>query len=147
MNEIAHEQLEDSQETLENTIVEDEFQDEEVVSKYPIPYSYAKKHNVLVAINDDGDAELICAVTPKVVVLSELKRRLSRKLVLKKIPSAEFDQQLREAYDSSDNQANQLMDDIGDGFDLTRLADEVPEATDLLEADDDAPVILSLIHI
>jgi len=141
MNEIAHEQLEDSQETLENTIVEDEFQDEEVVSKYPIPYSYAKKHNVLVAINDDGDAELICAVTPKVVVLSELKRRLSRKLVLKKIPSAEFDQQLREAYDSSDNQANQLMDDIGDGFDLTRLADEVPEATDLLEADDDAPVI------
>ena len=38
-------------------------------------------------------------------------------------------------------QATQLMDDMGDGLDLNRLADEMPQITDLLEADDDAPII------
>jgi len=33
------------------------------------------------------------------------------------------------------------MDDMDDGLDLTRLANEMPQATDLLEADDDAPII------
>jgi len=122
-------------------IVNEEVELEEATPQHPIPYSYAKKHNVLVSMTGDGNAELMCADTPKVVVLSELKRRLNCKLILKKIPSAEFDNALREAYDTSGSQANQLMDDMGEDFDLTRLADEVPEATDLLEADDDAPVI------
>ena len=110
-------------------------------SEHLIPYSFAKKHNVLVEMNEDDNAVVTCAVMPKVVVLSELKRRLNCKLVMNKIPNVDFDQQLREAYDTSDSQANQLMDDMGDGFDLTRLADEMPQTTDLLEADDDAPII------
>ena len=106
-----------------------------------IPYAYAKKHNILVELNDDGDALVTCAVMPKVVVLSELKRRLSCRLVLNKIDTPDFDKQLREAYDRSGSKAGQLMDDMGDGFDLASLANEMPETTDLLEADDDAPII------
>jgi len=88
-----------------------------------IPYAYAKKHNILVEMNDDGSALVTCSMMPKVVVLSELKRRLNCKLVLNKIEAADFDQQLRDAYDKSGSQAGQLMDDMDDGFDLTRLAD------------------------
>jgi len=106
-----------------------------------IPYSFAKKNNILVEINDDNNAIVTCSEMPKVVVLSELKRRLNCKLLLNKISSVDFDQQLREAYDTSGSQANQLMDDMGEGFDLTRLADEMTQTTDLLEADDDAPII------
>ena len=106
-----------------------------------IPYSFAKKHNILVEIDEDNNAVVTCAEMPKVVVLSELKRRLNCKLILNKIATVDFDQKLRETYDTSGSQANQLMDDMGEGFDLASLANDMPEATDLLEADDDAPII------
>ena len=106
-----------------------------------IPYSYAKKHNVLVELNDAGTAVVSCIDTPKLVVLSELKRRLNTKISLNPLSASDFDTQLRAAYDKGGSQATQLMDDMGDDLDLERLADEMPQTTDLLEADDDAPII------
>ncbi|NNC99858.1 MAG: Flp pilus assembly complex ATPase component TadA, partial [Gammaproteobacteria bacterium] len=107
-----------------------------------IPYSYAKKHNVLVAQTTPQTATVSCIDTPKLIVLSELKRRLNCQLILEKVPQPDFEEQLRSAYDTAGSQANQLMDDLGDGgMDLERLAEEMPQITDLLEADDDAPII------
>jgi len=120
---------------------EAELDEDEILDSAQIPYSFAKKHNVLVDLLEDGTAQVSCIDTPKLVVLSELKRRLNTRLVLNKLPSSEFDNLLRSVYDSGGSQANQLMDDMGDDLDLERLADEMPQATDLLEADDDAPII------
>ena len=107
-----------------------------------IPYSYAKKHNVLVVQTSPEAATVSCIDTPKLVVISELKRRLNCRLVLQQHPRAEFEELLRVAYDKGGSQATQLMDDMGDGgMDLERLAQEMPQITDLLEADDDAPII------
>jgi general secretion pathway protein E len=107
-----------------------------------IPYSYAKKHSVLVAQTSPEVATISCVDTPKLVVLSELKRRLNCRLELKKISQSDFEEQLRVAYDKGGSQATELMDTIGDGgLDLERLAQEMPQTTDLLEADDDAPII------
>jgi len=107
-----------------------------------IPYSYAKKHNVLVQQTSPKIATVRCFATPKLIVLSELKRRLNCRLVLKKLSQHEFDEQLRIAYDKGGTQATQLMDTIGDGgMDLERLAQEMPQTTDLLATDDDAPII------
>lgn len=118
-----------------------ELDENDVVESAYIPYSFAKKHNVLVDIQEDGSAKVSCIDTPKLVVLSELKRRLNTRLVLNKLPSSEFDNYLRSVYDKGGSQATQLMDDMGDDLDLERLADEMPQTTDLLEADDDAPII------
>lgn len=106
-----------------------------------IPYSFAKKHNILVEPQDDDSVLVLCVDTPKLMVLSELKRRLNTRLSLSKLPSSEFDDRLRNFYDKGGSQANQLMDDMGEGLDLERLAEEMPQTTDLLEADDDAPII------
>lgn len=107
-----------------------------------IPYSYAKKYNVLVEQDSPESATIICIETPKLVVLSELKRRLHCTLVLRKLGPTEFDEQMRTVYDTGGSQATQLMDDMGDGgMDLERLAHEMPQTTDLLEADGDAPII------
>lgn len=113
--------------------------DENESTEALIPYSFAKKHNVLASVQDDGSVVISCIETPKLPVLSELKRRLNTRLVLNMLPSSEFDNELRSAYDKGGSQATQLMDDMGD--DLERLADEMPQTTDLLEADDDAPII------
>ncbi|MEM7359564.1 MAG: type II secretion system ATPase GspE [Pseudomonadota bacterium] len=107
-----------------------------------IPYSYAKKHNVLVEQTSAEKVTVICVETPKLVVLSELKRRLNCKMALRQLAQSDFEEQLRVAYDKGGSQATQLMDDMGDGgMDLERLAEEMPQTTDLLEADDDAPII------
>ncbi|MBQ0721882.1 MAG: type II secretion system protein GspE, partial [Gammaproteobacteria bacterium] len=106
-----------------------------------IPYAFAKKHNVLVNLAEDGTALVTCVQTPKLAVLSELKRRLNARLTLNKVIGSEFDIQLRSVYDTGGSRANQLMDDMGDDLDLERLAEEMPQTTDLLEADDDAPII------
>jgi len=107
-----------------------------------ISYSYAKKHNVLVQPNEDESVTVFCTDTPKLVVLSELKRRLNCRLRVQTLPQSEFDEQLLLAYDKGGSQATQLMDDMGDGgMDLERLAQDMPETTDLLETDNDAPII------
>ncbi|MBT8115293.1 MAG: type II secretion system ATPase GspE [Arenicella sp.] len=106
-----------------------------------VPYAYAKKHNVLVRRGDHDAISVICVTAPKLEVLTELKRRLQGKFEIHSIAQAEFDKQLRVAYDKGGSQATQLMDDMDDGLDLARLAEEMPQTTDLLEADDDAPII------
>lgn len=106
-----------------------------------LPYSFAKKHNVLVHLDSDGSNVISCIATPKLVVLSELKRRLNTRLSVNKLSASEFDNLMRSVYDTGGSKATQLMDDMGDGLDLERLAQEMPQTTDLLEADDDAPII------
>ena len=115
--------------------------DEKVNPEALIPYSFAKKHYVLVQEVTDTGAKITCVDTPKLVVLSELKRRLNTKLVLNKVSASEFDEQVRVMYDTGGSKATQLMDDMDGGLDLERLAEEMPQTTDLLEADDDAPII------
>ena len=106
-----------------------------------IPYSFAKKHNVLVSEQDAGCMQVMCVDTPKLSVLTELKRRLNCQLNIQRLSQSEFEEQLRQVYDRGGSQATQLMDDMGEGLDLERLADEMPETTDLLDANDDAPII------
>lgn len=106
-----------------------------------VPYSFAKKHNILVELDDTGCAVITSVETPKLAVIAELKRRLSTQIKLEKLSTSEFDAKLRAAYDKGGSQATQLMDDMGEDLDLERLADEMPQTTDLLEADDDAPII------
>ncbi len=138
MSEIANE-LETDPQAVESIPADDATPVDADIAQ--IPYAFAKKHNVLVNLESDDTARVTCVQTPKLPVLSELKRRLNRRLVLERVIASEFDNQLRAAYDKGGSQATQLMDDMGDDLDLERLADEMPQTTDLLEADDDAPII------
>ena len=106
-----------------------------------IPYSFAKKHNILVELNEVGEAIVSFSETPKLSILAEVKRRLDTKLNLNKLSLSDFEDRLRTVYDTGGSQANQLMDNMGEDLDLERLAEEMPQTTDLLEADDDAPII------
>ncbi|MDG1904407.1 MAG: type II secretion system ATPase GspE [Arenicella sp.] len=116
-----------------------------------IPYSFAKKHNILVELaktesQDESDhveikANVFHIGKPKLQVLSELKRLLNVKLSLVELTTSEFEEQLRNIYDKGGSQATQLMDDMDGGLDLDRLHDQLQTTTDLLEADDDAPII------
>ena len=128
---------------MTESVAENHVKQDEVL----IPYAFAKKHNVLVEMKEVDPTQpqkaiVTCVSTPKLPVLSELKRRLNCRLELLTVSQTDFDTQLRTAYDKGSSQATQLMDDLDEGgIDLERLADEMPQTTDLLESNDDAPII------
>jgi len=57
------------------------------------------------------------------------------------VEAADFDEALTRAYQNDSEEAMQMVEGIGDEMDLASLADSVPETEDLMEQEDDAPVI------
>jgi len=68
--------------------------------------------------------------------------RLSRgRARIREVEAADFDEALTRAYQNDSEEAMQMVEGIGDEMDLASLADSVPETEDLMEQEDDAPVI------
>ena len=52
-----------------------------------------------------------------------------------------FDSLLRIAYEAGSGAAMQMLEGLDDNTDLAHLAEDIPESSDLLESDDEAPII------
>jgi general secretion pathway protein E len=106
-----------------------------------LAYPFAKRHGVLVAVRDHGNFQVLCSRAPDLSLWRELRRRLGAPLTLHQVEASQFEQLLRQAYDRAQSDAAQIAGNLGEEFDLEKLAHELPKATDLLEAADEAPVI------
>ncbi len=113
-----------------------------------LPYAFAKAHGVLltgdaVAAPADSLAALAVLVRDDAAPASiaELRRVLDRPLYLASCTAPEFERRLAEIYSRTDQTAAEVADDIGQELDLTRLVQELPPIEDLLESEDDAPII------
>ncbi|MEM1152559.1 MAG: type II secretion system ATPase GspE [Pseudomonadota bacterium] len=105
-----------------------------------LPFSYAQQNSVL--LDFDGDKPLVVhQEMPSLEVLSELRRFLGQSFSLQSVAPPDFQRRLTLAYQRDNNAAVQMAEDIGADDDLSRLADEIPETGDLMEAEDDAPII------
>jgi general secretion pathway protein E len=62
-------------------------------------------------------------------------------LLLQRHDATAFERLLRELYEGGQDDAQSMVADFDDNLDLAQLADALPEPTDLLESDDDAPII------
>jgi len=106
-----------------------------------IPYHAARAQGV-VAARQVGDAiELWVREGASVAALSEARRVLAAPLLPVLLTPEEFDARLAQAYAREDAHAAQIMDDLEQEIDLSALAQELPAVGDLLESDDDAPII------
>jgi general secretion pathway protein E len=111
-----------------------------VVADKRISFAFAKRHGVLVGAVTDGVAHCSVRGGASPLALAEVRRYLRLPLQIDRVDEATFDTLLRQAYETGPN----AMDAVGgfeDTEDLTHLAQGLPEQTDLLEADDDAPII------
>ena len=80
----------------------------------------------------------------KVETLAELRRYLGKPLALHRHDPASYERLLRALYEQGDDARAMVADfdgSFGDNRDLKTLADELPEPDDLLESEDDAPII------
>jgi general secretion pathway protein E len=105
-----------------------------------LPFAFAKRHGILLRNTDNGIA--LCAVRHAVTpaAVAETQRLLRVPVKLERVSDEDFDKLLRETYEAG-AAAMQMMGGFEETTDLAHLAQELPEQADLLESDDDAPII------
>jgi general secretion pathway protein E len=106
-----------------------------------LPFTFAKRNGVILTRDDRG--EPIVLVRPGAVhsALAEANRVSGGRARFSPIDPGAFDEALNAAYQNDSTEAMQMVEGIGDDMDLASLADSVPETEDLLEQEDDAPII------
>jgi len=106
-----------------------------------LTFTYAQQYGVLLDRTLGESPVVVHHGHPTVAVLSELRRLIDSPFLLQEVNEAEFKRKLTLAYQRDNNEAVQMAEDIGADVDLSRLADEIPESGDLMDAEDDAPII------
>ncbi|SED81651.1 type II secretion system ATPase GspE [Pseudomonas anguilliseptica] len=104
-----------------------------------LPFSFARRHGVVLVV-EGGVLCLAYRVGVELVALSEAQRFVGAQLPVQVLSVEAFEQALAKAY-QHDSASMQLAEDIGGSLDLAALAEQVPETEDLLEQEDDAPII------
>ena len=105
-----------------------------------LPFPFAKRFEGFV-LEQSGRKVLYHTPTIGAAAVAEIQRFLQSSFECKMVPEDEFEQALAQAYESRNNEAMQMVEDLGDEMDLASLADSVPESDDLFEQEDDAPII------
>ena len=110
------------------------------VAPVRLAFSYAKQAGVVLRVGEAG-YELLSVGSPKVETLAEVQRTLGQGFSVVKVDSETFQRALTLAYQRDNQEAVQMAEDLGADVDLSRLAEAIPEMGDLMDAEDDAPII------
>ncbi len=106
-----------------------------------LPYAFAKAHGVLVVSLGSEHAEVLMREGADLTALAEVRRSLGLPLQIESVGRAAFEARLAEAYSGAEDNAAEVVADVGQEVDLTQLMTELPAVEDLLDTQDDAPII------
>ena len=105
-----------------------------------LPYAFAKRHKVLLQTSK-STTDVICTADTQIEAMLEAQRFANVATQFSWVDPEAFNKALRDTYDSNADSAQELADGIGDTLDLNALAELVPETEDLMEQEDEAPII------
>lgn len=109
-----------------------------------LPFGFAKRHGVLLEPLENG-LRLYCRVDTPVEILAEIRRCHGPLRGHRILDTEAFVERLAEQYRDGRDDAMQMAEGLGDQIagqdDLASLAEQLPQITDLLEQEDDAPII------
>ncbi len=108
-----------------------------------LPFAFARRFGVAITNGpgSNGRMTLVCKQMPTLTTLAEVRRFAGSGFDLRTVSNGEFERLLGDVYARDASEAKQMVEDMGDDMDLARLAESVPEVSDLLEQEDDAPII------
>jgi len=106
-----------------------------------LPFSFAKRHGVLIRSVEGGIADTVYRTGALPLSLAETRRFAGVPLRLTRVTAQAFDGMLQQTYEQGSHMAMQMVGDLDEHTDLLQVAQELPEPSDLLESDDDAPII------
>ncbi|MFC0228492.1 type II secretion system ATPase GspE [Serratia aquatilis] len=105
-----------------------------------LPFAYARAQRILLLRGQAG-CHALCVADTAGSALLEARRVAGCALTVSTLSAEEFEQQLVSSYQRDSEEARRMMADIGNEMDFYTLAEELPDSDDLLDADDDAPII------
>ena len=117
---------------------------EEAGSRPLLPFPFAKRCGAYVMEDLQAEGQQVVMYHREQIdigAIAEIQRFLGRSFACQTVDDSRFDAMLARAYESRNTEAMQMVEDLGDEMDLASLADSVPESEDLLEQEDDAPII------
>ncbi len=119
----------------------EEFSNDEFSGPRRPPFMFAKRHELLVTGEEDGKAQVLHCSDVDPTALAELRRFMGQPLSLAVVDHDKFEALLASTYEQDSSEAMQMMDGLGEEMDLMHIAEHLPEPEDLLESEDDAPII------
>ncbi|MFT6908650.1 MAG: general secretion pathway protein E [Oleiphilaceae bacterium] len=105
-----------------------------------LPFSFAKKQGVVI-VREKNQFQILYRPGLSSQAFSEVNRLTLGQLAFVGVEEPEFESALNLAYQNDSAEAMQMVEGLGDDMDLASLANSVPETEDLLEQEDDAPII------
>lgn len=143
------EQLEEQAAALEENVAgtasaseEQEEADYSGKIEHRIDFSYAKEHNLALGKNEHGDTVVYTTRDLTQKELLEVIRHVGFDFEVVQTEAQSFNEILTKAYQLDSNEAKQLMNDIGSEVDFFSIAEDLGSSSeDLLESEDDAPII------
>ncbi len=116
---------------------------------FSIPFTYARRQGVIVDASSEPDSasnrkddEIIvyCRQDVELLTIAELSRSAPVKLKFQYIDNEQFNSLLHSTYEQGNNRRIENID-LGDNVDLLSVAQQLSEPEELLESEDDAPII------
>ncbi|WP_310498962.1 ATPase, T2SS/T4P/T4SS family [Sandarakinorhabdus sp.] len=98
-----------------------------------LPYGFARRHGVIVTAQDDGRVAVALRLDADPRALIEVRRLAGRPLAVEQVSAQAFDALLSDRY--------AVQGYAGEADGLAALESDIPSAEDLLDSDDEAPVI------
>jgi len=105
-----------------------------------LPFSFAKRHGVLIRDVNETSADTVYRPGATPQSIAEARRFAGVPLKLSRVTDEVFDTLLQESYEQGSHKAMQMVGGLDEEMDLSQVAQEL-EPSDLLESDDDAPII------
>ncbi len=106
-----------------------------------LPFAFAKRHGVLLQAAADGRLIALHRADATLASLAEVRRLANRPLAFESLTGERFDALLTHAYEGGAQQAGAIIGHVEEDLALADIAREIGEPEDLLESEDDAPVI------
>jgi general secretion pathway protein E len=106
-----------------------------------VPYAFARDNSILLRPQTERDAEAWVSEATPLAALNEVMRVFPGRVTPVMVDTAALRDAIAQTYAAGEGSAQQIVGDIEGEFDISRMLAEVPDIEDLLETEDDAPII------
>ncbi|WP_420235560.1 type II secretion system ATPase GspE [Pseudomonas sp. ABY48] len=106
----------------------------------PLPFGFARRLGVLLE-GEGPTLSLVMRRDTPLTAVAEVQRLCGRDLPIQVLEPAPFAARLASVYRQGQSAAEQVAQGLDEELDLLSLADQMPQTTDLLEQQGDAPII------
>ena len=104
-----------------------------------LPFAFAKRNGVLFQDREHGVLKAIYRSGTTPLILAEVRRFAGGPVQFAEVDGPAFDAKLQAAYESG--AAMTMVEGLDDETDLLAVAQQLPEPSDLIDSDDEAPII------